>query len=197
MNNLYLFELINAPAHLGTAKLAVATFVAQWVVYFVPLTLVAAWLRGDEALRADLFQLVVAVLISLCLAQVVSRVWPQPRPFALHIGTQYLEHGVDPGLPSDHVTVFWSLGLAALTMRRLALLGLPLLAVGLLVGWSRVYLGVHFPLDIIAALPVAAAGTAITRSLRGLSTPVIARLTRALGMHVDIFLGKLRNFHKE
>ncbi len=84
----------------------------------------------------------------------------------LHLGTQYLEHSADPGLPSDHVVVFWSLALALLRTRTFGLWGFPMLALGLLVGWSRVYLGVHFPLDVVAALPVAWAATMVVHALR-------------------------------
>lgn len=51
-----------------------------------------------------------------------------------------------------------------------------MLAVGLLVGWSRIYLGVHFPLDIAAALPVAWAGTMAAGVLCKPLMPVYARL---------------------
>ena len=85
------------------------------------------WVRGDHAARLDLVQMLVAVGLALLLAQVVTLIWPQPRPFAVHVGTQYLDHGTDPSLPSDHVTVFWTLALASLRSRRFALWGFPLL----------------------------------------------------------------------
>ena len=179
MGNLQLYELINASPGLGPVRLAVAVAVAQWSIYLVPCLMVLAWVRADLVTRRELLQLLMAVALSLALAQLVAIVWPQPRPSALHLGTQYLQHAADPGLPSDHVTVFWSLGVAALMTRRLAVWGLPLLAVGLVVGWSRVYLGVHFPLDILAALPVAVAGAAAARALRHSTMPLVGRLLYA------------------
>jgi undecaprenyl-diphosphatase len=176
MNNLHLFELINAPPGLGPLRLGFAMLIARWVIYLVPLVIAFAWLRGDRSARRDLLHIVLAALLALGFAQIVAHAWPQPRPFALHVGMQYLDHTNDPGLPSDHVTVFWSVALAALASQRFALWSLPTLALGLVVGWSRVYLGVHFPFDVAAALPVALAGAAAAVHLRAPLRPVFERL---------------------
>ena len=176
MDNHHLFELINASPGMGHVHLWLTTALAAWLIYLVPPVMLLGWVRGDHAARRELLEILFAVLMALALAQAVAHVWPQPRPFVLHLGTQYLQHGGDPGLPSDHVTVFWSLALAALFSRQFAAWGFPLLAVGLAVGWSRVYLGVHFPYDVVAALPVALVGVALARAMRRPLLPAIARI---------------------
>lgn len=176
MDNLHLFQLINAGPGLGAAPLGMVTALAQWLIYLVPITMAVGWVRGDDDVRRDLLHILMGTLIALGVAQIVTQVWPQPRPFTLHLGTQYLAHGDDPGLPSDHVTVFWSLALSALTIRRLARWSLPLLALGLVVGWSRVYLGVHFPYDVLGAFPVALAGAAFAQAFRPLTSPVFGKV---------------------
>lgn len=196
MNNLQLFELINAAPGLGRVPLALAIGLATWVIYLVPLTMTIAWVRGDDAARRELLQLLLAVAIALCVSRAVSSLWPHPRPFALHYGMQYLAHADNPGLPSHHVTVFWSLALAALGTRRFSMWALPLLAVGLLVGWSRVFLGIHFPFDVLAALPVGLAGAAIGLALRKPALPAFARIlatySRAEKQAVSV-MGRLLN----
>jgi undecaprenyl-diphosphatase len=178
MDNLYLFHLINAGPGLAGLQLLMARGVANGLIYFVPLGMIWGWWRGDQNQRIELLTMLFSVAISLLIAQVVTLVWPQPRPFALHAGTQFLAHSNDPGLPSDHVTVFWGLALAALCTRRFGVWALPMFAAGLLVGWTRVYLGVHFPFDILAALPVAAAGTSIAWLLKGKLMPFFIAVLR-------------------
>lgn len=166
MTNRHLFELLNAAPGLDGLHLGCARFLAEWVIYLIPLSMAVSWLRGASPTRRELLRILAAVMVSLTAAQVVAHLWPQARPFALHLGTQYLTHSMDPGMPSDHVTVIWTIALWALTSERFGLWGFPLLALGLVVGWSRVYLGVHFPFDILAAFPVALCGVVIVRTLR-------------------------------
>ena len=176
MDNTHLFELLNAGPGLAPGQLLPALLLAKWLIVAVPVGMAWSWARGAAAGRPELLELLASAVIALMLAQVVASLWPQPRPFAMHLGTQYLAHADDPGLPSDHVTVFWSLGLSALFTRRFALWGFPLLAVGLAVGWSRVYLGVHFPYDVVAAFPVALAGALAAHGIRRRAGPLIDRV---------------------
>lgn len=178
MNNAHLFELINAPPGLDPLRLLLATVLAQWVVFMVPLALAKDWIRGEQASRGELLHMLVATLIALAGAMVISRLWPHQRPFALHLGTQYLAPANDSGLPSNHATALWALALGALGTRRYAVWGFPLLALGLMVGLSRVYLGVHFPLDIAAAFPTALAGALVAHALRRTLRPVFACILR-------------------
>ena len=176
MDNAHLFALLNAGPALAPVKLMLTLMLAKWLIVVVPVGLSWAWARGAVAQRSDLLEVLLAPVLGLALALVVSWLWPQPRPFAAHLGTQYLVHADDSGLPSAHVTVFWSLAISALLTRSLAPWGFPLLAVGLAVGWSRVYLGAHFPFDVLAALPVACAGALAAHAVRHRQARLFERL---------------------
>jgi undecaprenyl-diphosphatase len=179
MTNQQAFELINAGPGLVGLKLGVAAGLASWTACLVPLLLGWAWWRGDAASRRELLQMVLAVLFALAAGAVVAALWPQPGPPVLHLGRQYLSGADSASLPSQHVVLFWSLGLAALASRRHALLGFPMLALGLIVGWCRVYLGVQFPLDVLAAFAPALLGVLAARALRRPLAGASARLLDA------------------
>jgi undecaprenyl-diphosphatase len=175
--NAELFERINASAAAPHWRVAVAIAIAQWVIWLVPAWLTLSWFRSDAQGRRELLEVLAVMLLALGLGQVIAALWPQPRPFMVHLGSQLLAHAPDPGFPSDHVTVFWSAAAsAALATRRSARIGLLWFALGLLVGWSRVFLGVHFPLDVLGALPVAALATLSVRALRQPMQPIYTGL---------------------
>jgi undecaprenyl-diphosphatase len=179
LSNNYLFELINAGSHPPSLLLFTAKLAGQWLVLTVPAAWAILWFRGDQRARMDLLHVLVSAFAALGIAQLVGMLHPSPRPFALHLGNQYIAHADDPGLPSDHVTLLWSLALASLGTSRGSWLVFPLLAMGLVVGWARVYLGVHFPFDVLAALPVAGAGAGLAwvmrPSMERLLGPLMAR----------------------
>ncbi len=179
MGNHHLFDLINAAAAPPAWQLGLALLLAKWLIAGVPIGMLIAWGTAGSASRRELLDLLLAVALALAVGQAVHRLWPQARPFALHQGLQLLAHRNDPGLPSDHVTVFWALACAALATRRYAAWGFALFATGLAVGWSRVFLGVQFPYDVLAALPVAVAGTLASRALRRTTMPLAESIVRA------------------
>ena len=168
MDNFHLFELINAPAEPHPARLLLALLIARWLIWLLPPALAFLWLRAGPDTRRELLHLIVAAVRAVAIAELVRHVWPHPRPSALRLGHHHLAHAGDSGLPSDQVTVVWALALAALWTHRLSVLCFPLLAAGLLLGLGRVYVGVNFPYDILAALPVALAGALAAWGLRHL-----------------------------
>jgi membrane-associated phospholipid phosphatase len=101
--------------------------------------------------RQLLFVLLVALIGYLGLRELLAR----PRPYILHpdlVTPLFEEDGF--GLPSGHVVlslVIW--GFVAYHVRRWWVWLLLAIYV-LLIGWSRMYAGVHYPQDVVAGLVV-------------------------------------------
>lgn len=95
------------------------------------------------------FGLGVAMLFSAWLNLTLKDFWKQPRPYDFDPSLA-LSREKTFGLPSGHAqgsTVFW--GIVGSRLRRPFGLTVAVLA-PLAVGFSRVYLGVHFPTDLFA-----------------------------------------------
>ncbi|MFM0092602.1 phosphatase PAP2 family protein [Paraburkholderia sediminicola] len=152
--NQALFLMINATSSTPAWQTDMARIIADYVIYLVPLSLIAIWLFGDERQREVAAHAFCVTLLALGLSQIIGLVWSHPRPFVIGIGHTFLEHAPDSSFPSDHGTVFASVALTLLLggVRRY---GAAILLSGLAVAWARVFVGVHFPLDMVGAVAVA------------------------------------------
>ena len=132
----------------------VAMGIADDLIYLIPLLLLGFWLWGDHTRRSIALKASLVTLISLAVNQVICALWPHPRPFMIGLGHAWMTHVADPSFPSDHMTVFAGVGLTLL-FDGAAGWGVATLLIGLCVAWARVFLGVHFPLDMVGAVVVA------------------------------------------
>lgn len=130
---------------------------AEGVLWLMPCMLVAGWFACGYGTRKVMAQAAVAGLLGLACNQAIILGWPQPRPFMVGIGHTYLAHAADASFPSDHLTLWWSVALTMAVQKPTRTVGLVLVLAGVPIAWARVYLGVHFPLDMLGAFVVAAA----------------------------------------
>lgn len=84
------------------------------------------------------------------------------------IGQTLIEHVQDSSFPSDHLTLIWSVAFSLLLNKQHRVIGGLLFLIGIPVAWARIYLGVHFPLDMIGAAIVGlvSAGLILSFELR-------------------------------
>ena len=150
-----LFLVINAPSHPDTVILFTATLVAVYAIWLVPATLLLGWLRGGEHARGLMLQAAVSGLIALLLNQMIGLVWQQPRPFMIGLGHTFIAHAADSSFPSDHLTLLWAVAFSLRLNQRTEAVGFMLALLGLPMAWARIYLGVHFPMDMLGAALVA------------------------------------------
>lgn len=182
------FLWLNAPEHPNALLVTLATFFAEWLIWAVPILIGISWLRGNENTRKTLLIATASGLLGLLTNQIIGLAWSHPRPFMIGLGHTLIPHVADSSFPSDHLTLWWSVAFSFLLQRRLLRAGVALALFGIPIAWSRIYLGVHFPLDMLGAIAVASLGAALTlHAARWYLGPVYRQVSR---IHCLLF-GKL------
>ncbi|MEU0135041.1 phosphatase PAP2 family protein [Streptomyces sp. NPDC006296] len=117
----------------------------------------------------------IALLINIPIREFVER----PRPFLDHKGLEVLVQGkTDYSFVSDHATMAMAIAVGLFVANRK--FGLVAIGLALLEGFCRVYMGVHYPTDVIGGF---ALGTAVALLLAPLAmmllTPLVGAVARA------------------
>ncbi len=170
--NVSLFHLINAPATPNGAVVLVAKALAEFAPWLVIAILILYWVLGTVDRRRSLMIAGIALGLGLVVNFSIAFAIYVPRPFELGIGNTIMAHSPETSFPSDHVTFLWSLGFGLLAARPLRGLGVAIAGVGLATAWARIYLGIHFPLDMAASLGISLVSAMFARSLSGKLDPV-------------------------
>ncbi|GIG59651.1 undecaprenyl-diphosphatase [Longispora fulva] len=157
--NYQIFQLINGLAGRVDALDDAMEATAQWLifaVFAVGAALVALAVRRRRYRQVAL--LGVALAVAFVASQVLAQLNGQLRPFQTHHVHQLIAHDNGVSLPSDHATAAFAIafGVAVFLNRRWgAVLAVAAAAIGL----ARVWVGVHYPGDILAAAVIAAVAT--------------------------------------
>jgi undecaprenyl-diphosphatase len=137
---------------------------------FAFVALVAAWFlvgclcwRNGGAERLGALTALMAAGVALLANQAISLLWDRPRPFVAHPGSVHMliSHGADGGFPSDHVAAAFAIALALVVVHRR--LGIVLLVGAALLAYSRVYVGVHYPGDVVAGSAIGVLAAIVSR----------------------------------
>lgn len=116
--------------------------------------------RGNFQLWLGTIGAGIGATLSVLISKGVSLFIQTPRPFAVEPVHLLFSHTPDNSFPSDHTTFL--IGIATpFLLFRLWRVGIPLFLIGVAGGISRVFAGVHWPLDILGGIGVGLVGGVI------------------------------------
>lgn len=143
--------LLHKITHLGGATIAIS------------LSLGTALFAPSEVWRLTGLQALVALAVSHIPVAIIKRKYPRLRPYLVLPETNTcLKPLADHSFPSGHTTAIFALIVPFVI--NFPMLGTILLPIAFLVGYSRIYLGLHYPSDCAVG--------AIIGSLAGLLTVI-------------------------
>lgn len=148
--NHWLFLLINASQQPSNLMLTSITILAETPLIVTPFILLIMWITNRNN-KAIAFNAGLNAVFVLTCNFIISLIWFHNRPFIDHIGITLVQHTADSSFPSDHVTLIASVGIFLYLQETYRKLGIFLLALSLATGWARIFIGVHYPLDILGS----------------------------------------------
>ncbi|MDP9902077.1 undecaprenyl-diphosphatase [Variovorax ginsengisoli] len=158
--NTTLFNLVAAGFEPHPILLVLAVALASGGVWVGVAIVIRAWWRPAGMRVHIVWTLAVAALAAMA-AHAIAAALNLPRPFMLGLSPEYISHGARGSLPSTHATVMSAIALMFLLRRPLRPAGIAMALVAGITGWARVYVGVHFPVDIAAGIILAAGITGL------------------------------------
>lgn len=164
--NFYLFHLINQYAGFNLYIDTIIIIAAKYMPLIFIIPVVYLWFKkGGKNQDIALYSLYSATL-GLIINFIIGLFYFHPRPMMLNMGTSLFPYSTDSSFPSDHTTMMLSIAFMLIYFRETRILGVLFGILALVGGFSRVFAGVHFPLDIIGSVMVSILASLIVYSLK-------------------------------
>lgn len=188
--NQSLFFMLNAPEHPAAWLVSMARFFAQDCILVVPLVLCGGWLGHSNKVRYGMLEAAWCGILGLSFNLLIGLLWQHPRPFMIGLGHTLIAHVADSSFPSDHLTLILSVAISLCLSRQTRTIGLAMAILAIPIAWARIYLGVHFPFDMVGSLAVSAISAIFARLSASLLVSPIFQL--AVVLHRRMFSHLIR-----
>lgn len=143
---------------------------AKYGVVLMALPLLYMRFRGDESKKKVALLSLLSLAIALLVNQVVGHIYFRERPFAFHEVNLLLAKSADPSFPSDHSAFVFAIAWLILFKDRR--IGAFALVLATLVGISRVFVGTHYPGDVLGGAVVGLICATIVWKVRNILDPI-------------------------
>jgi undecaprenyl-diphosphatase len=119
--------------------------------------------------------------LALLINQLVARVWDRARPYLAHPSVHvWGARSHDASFPSDHASAAFGIAFAVFCFDRFV--GSIFLTAACVIGVGRVFIGAHYPMDVVAGCLVGLGSALfVVRLLR----PVVERVVRLVERITD------------
>ena len=164
--------------------------IEQASIPFMVIVTAALWLLsrpgGDRKWKLASGSAFAAAVVALVANQIIHALWDRPRPYEAHSISHPWSSSTDASFPSDHSSASFAIAFAVLMFDPLA--GAIFLVFAIVIGVGRLFIGAHYPGDVLAGVLIGAVSAIVVVKL---ARPVIAFLVRLVERVTDPLLRPL------
>ena len=159
-----IFYLLNNLALQNELFDTLVIFIADWLIYWMLFGILALLFFKKITIK-QFVKILVFPIILWGISWIIKQGYFSPRPFLKLDDVKLLfTHGLNNSMPSGHTTL--ASALAIITYLYNKKIGILFSVFALLIALSRIIVGVHWPLDILASFLLAAGGIFILNKIK-------------------------------
>ena len=158
--NIELFRMFNDLGKEVMFLNPIMIFFAKYMKYFLLFGIVMYWFTRKRENRIMIISSMFAFVVAEVFGAIAGAIHSNNQPFVeLSNVNQLIGHAIDNSFPSDHAIEFFSICITFLLFKKN--LRYVWLAIAILVSISRVWVGVHYPADILVGAILGIIGAAL------------------------------------
>ena len=158
--NIELFRMFNDLGKEVMFLNPIMIFFAKYMKYFLLFGIIMYWFTRERENRIMIISSMFAFVVAEVFGAIAGAIHSNNQPFAeLSNVNQLIGHAIDNSFPSDHAIEFFSICITFLLFKKN--LRYVWLAIAILVSISRVWVGVHYPADILVGAILGIIGAAL------------------------------------
>lgn len=162
----YLFQQINSLAGRFLWLDNLSIFLASWLGYVLVAALILLFWKKKIVI---ILAILAAIFARLGIVELVRALCFRPRPFIENHVNMLVDYSNKASFPSGHAAFFF--GLSAVVFLYNKKIGALFFALSFLIVIARVFVGIHWPLDILAGAGVGIfSGWAVVKVFKKLKT---------------------------
>lgn len=150
--NIDLFFQIHNLAYKNPLLDLLMIFGAEYLIFIVGFSVIAFFFFGKSQDKKAAILAFLGLIFAFILVKLIRVFYFEPRPFVTFPINPLVKHEADTAFPSVHTTIISTIALAYTYYK--SKLGLFFLLSLLWIGFARILVGVHYPLDILGGILV-------------------------------------------